>query len=275
MSKIILVTGASSGIGRACAEHLASRGLHVLAGVRRDEDAQAVRAEHVEPLLLDVTDPDGPARALAAARAAGGLYGLVNNAGITVQGPVELVPPGDWRRQFEVNVVGAVAMIQALLPLLRASRGRVVNMSSIGGRMALPFLGPYNASKFALEGLSDSLRMELSPQAVHVAVVEPGSIATAIWEKGERAAQDQINGMEPEARHLYGQRIDGMIRVTRQTAARAAPPSKVARAVEHALTARRPRTRYVVGADARGQAALRALLPDRALDALVGRLTRG
>lgn len=275
MSGTVLVTGASSGIGRACAEHLASKGLHVLAGVRRDEDGQALRAERVEPLLLDVTDPEAPGRALAAARAAGGLYGLVNNAGITVQGPVELVPAEDWRRQFEVNVVGAVAMTQALLPLLRESRGRVVNMSSIGGRMALPFLGPYNASKFALEGLSDSLRMELRPQGVHVALVEPGSIATEIWEKGERAAQEQIDGMDPEARRLYGPRIDGMMRVSRQTAARAAAPSKVARAVEHALTARRPRTRYLVGADARGQAALRALLPDRALDALVARLTRG
>ncbi len=271
----VLVTGCSSGIGRACAEHLASLGFHVLAGVRREADGDAVRGERVEPVILDVAAPDATETARAAAErgsAARGLAGLVNNAGVTVQGPVEFVTLDEWRRQLEVNLLGQIAMIQATLPLLRAARGRIVNMSSIGGRLATPFLGPYNASKFALEGMSDALREEVRPHGVGVALVEPGSVATPIWEKGQAAGREQMDAASPEQRRLYGERLEAMVRLAGKTAERGVPPSAVAEAVAHALTARRPRPRYVVGRDAKLQLSLRAAIGARGYDRLAGRI---
>ncbi|HEX2088256.1 MAG TPA: SDR family oxidoreductase [Solirubrobacteraceae bacterium] len=268
--RTVLVTGTSSGIGRATAQRLAAEGFHVLAGVRRLEDAPA----GVEPLALDVTDP----AAIEAARARAsetGLFGLVNNAGTTVQGPLEFVPLDDLRRQLEVNLVAPLALTQALLPLPRASGGRVVMISSVGGRTAVPFIGPYHASKWGLEGLSESLRQEVEPLGVRVAIVEPGSADTEIWRKGQEKADDLLAALPPEGRELYGERLEATRALARKTAERAFPPEKVAKAVVRALTARRPRPRYLVGADARMQVALRAALPARAFDATVRRLARG
>ena len=266
----VLVTGTSSGIGRATAERLAGEGFEVLAGVRREGDAP----EGVEPLVLDVTDPEAIARARS--RVAGaGLAGLVNNAGISVQGPLEFVPLEDFRRQLEVNLVGPLALTQALLPALRAGQGRVVLVSSVGGRTALPFLGPYHASKWALEGLGDSLRQEVEPLGVRVAIIEPGSADTEIWRKGQETADDLIAALPAEGRELYGERLQKMLALAQKTADRAFPPAKVADAILHALTSRRPRPRYLVGADARGQVALRTLLPTRVQDAAIRRLSGG
>ena len=276
--RFVVVTGASSGIGRACAMRLARSGIRVFAGVRRRADGDSLRAEApdgVEPLLLDVTD----AGSLAAAREVvsdathGRLLGLVNNAGIAVGGPVETVPLDDLRRQFEVNVIGQVAVTQAFLPMLRAARGRVAFMSSIGGRVAVAFVAPYDASKHAIEAIGDALRQELKPLGVHVALIEPGSVATPIWHKGLAEIERARSSLTPETLRLYGHAVDRFEAIARHFAEHGADVQPVAEAVEHALTARRPRTRYVVGNAARVQAAVRRLAPDRVMDRVLARAT--
>jgi NAD(P)-dependent dehydrogenase (short-subunit alcohol dehydrogenase family) len=272
MARLALVTGASTGIGRACATHLTGLGFHVLAGVRRDADAQALAALGAEPLKLDVTHQ--PDIAAATERAGGELAALVNNAGIAITGPVESVPIDEWRRQLEVNLLGQVAVTRALLPAILHARGRIVNISSIGGRVAGPLFGPYSASKFGLEAMTDALRREIAPHGVKVVSVEPGGIATPIWEKGLNRASEAMGDMTDDARRRYA----GVIAAIRQEAERLSreglPPSAVAEVVGRALTTPRPRTRYVVGREARVQATLARILPDRAFDAVVARSLR-
>ena len=246
-----LVTGASSGIGEACARRLAGAGWRVLAGVRRAGSAPL----GTEEVLLDVTEP--------VAVEVDRLDGLVNNAGIAVAGPLEFLPLDELRRQLEVNVVGQLRVTQAVLPALRRARGRVVNVGSISGRSALPFLGAYAMSKFALEALTDSLRVELEPWGIRVVVVEPGTIRTPIWTR-ERPDPP------PEAAPLYGERIEAFRRAAVSRGAQGAPPDAVAAVVEHALTAERPRARYLVGRDARLRAGLERL-PVRLRDRLLVR----
>jgi NAD(P)-dependent dehydrogenase (short-subunit alcohol dehydrogenase family) len=276
----VVVTGASTGIGRATALHLGELGFEVFGGVRREPDGERLAADGagaVTPLILDVTDAaaiDGAARLVTDAVGDGGLRGLVNNAGIAEPAPLEIMPIDALRRQLEVNVVGQVAVTQAFLPLIRSARGRVVNISSVGGRVASPALGAYAASKFAIEALSDSLRMELHQWGIHVSVIEPGSFGTEIWRRGGEAADSTIERIPGEKRMLYADLISAVRRLARRTEQRGRPPDAVARAIAHALTASRPRTRYVVGTDARIQMALARLLPDRAYDALVRRMLR-
>jgi NAD(P)-dependent dehydrogenase (short-subunit alcohol dehydrogenase family) len=271
----VVITGASSGIGEACALHLDRVGFEVFAGVRRELDAAALGAKASAPLrtlLIDVTDGASIASAAdAVLETVGdrGLAGLVNNAGVVVPGPLEFLDLAELRRQLEVTVSGQIAVTQAFLGALRRARGRVVNIGSIGGRVAVPFLGPYNASKFALEALTDSLRLELHASGIEVSIVEPGSVATAIWEKGDASADTVVGALSAPARDLYGEAIAAFRATSDAFAARAIPPIRVARAVEHALTARRPKTRYVVGRDARGQALAKWLLSDRMLDRLM------
>jgi NAD(P)-dependent dehydrogenase (short-subunit alcohol dehydrogenase family) len=273
----VVVTGASSGIGAACALRLAELGYHVFAGARKETAAEEVERRApgaVEPLRLDVTSAPTiaeAARRVAAAVGPAGLAGLVNNAGIVAAGPLEFVPLDEVRQQFEVNVVGALAVTQAFLPLLRAARGRIVNVSSVSGRIASPFLGPYSASKFALEALSDSLRVELRPWGIRVSLVEPGAVDTPLWEKSLARADEIEKQFPPEARALYGEGLTAMRKLAREAAQSAMPAAVVAAAVAHALTARRPRTRYLLGTDARLAVLLRKLLPDRAWDALIAR----
>jgi NAD(P)-dependent dehydrogenase (short-subunit alcohol dehydrogenase family) len=274
----VVITGASTGIGRACALDLDSRGFKVFAGVRRDEDAERLRTERpsIEPLRIDVTDADSIAAArdrVAEAVGGAGLAGLVNNAGIAVPGPLEHLPMDELRRQLEVNLVGQVAVTQAFIPLLRTARGRIVNIGSIGGRVALPMLGPYAASKHAIEGFSDSLRRELRPWGIEVSVVRPGPIATEIWERGSTTAEELLERM-PEAAVHYGPAIDRARASAAQRAKEAVPPSTVADVVAHALTAGKPRTRYLVGRQAKVMAALSAVLPDRWFDGLLDRALR-
>jgi len=275
----VVVTGASTGIGAAAATRLAAIGFDVYAGVRSDADAERLLADGLRPLRIDVTD--GASIAAAAERVrddvgGAGLAGLVNNAGIAVSGPVEFVPIDAWRRQLEVNLIGQVAAIQSFLPQLRdGGGGRIVNVSSIGGRIALPLAGPYAASKFALEAVSDSLRRELRGQGVEVSVIEPGAVKTPIWEKGLAAADELEAGMPPDADALYGHLVRGLRReVDRIVADTGIDPAEVSDAIVHALTARKPRTRYLVGREAKLRWAAAKRLPDRAFDALVARALR-
>lgn len=260
----MLITGTSSGIGAACATRLAAAGWDVYAGVRRPGDAPAGTAE----VILDVTDSDAVERLRDPHSAPWGssLQGLVNNAGVALAAPLEELPLAELRRQLEVNLIGHVAVTQALLPALRAARGRVVIVGSIAGRSALPFLGAYAISKFALEAMADSLRVELLPDGIEVSLVEPGSIATRIWTKPQPLA-GQLS-------ERYRSRVDRFRAVAAARSAKAAPAERVARVVEHALTASRPRTRYIVGRDARIRAVIERL-PDRVRDRLYARALLG
>jgi NAD(P)-dependent dehydrogenase (short-subunit alcohol dehydrogenase family) len=272
----VLVTGASTGIGRAIALRLDGAGMRVFAGVRREQDAAALRSERpgITPLLLDVTDVSALQAAVRAVEAEvddAGLAGLVNNAGISGGAPVEFMPLDEMRRILEVNVMGVVATTQAFMPLVRRARGRIVCIGSIGGRFAVPFLSAYSMSKSAVSALCDTLRGELRPWGIQVSLVEPGSIKTPIWDKGLNELDEKMGLWPAAAMELYGDVIPRMRRVTEQTASRAIPPDRVARVVEHALTASRPRTRYVVGSDAHVQAMIRRM-PDRMRDAMVARM---
>jgi NAD(P)-dependent dehydrogenase (short-subunit alcohol dehydrogenase family) len=274
----VLVTGASSGIGRATAAYLAGAGWTVFAGVRDPAVGEVLSrsanpAGSIEPVVLDVTDETSIASSkekVAERVGADGLRGLVNNAGIAVGGVLEFVQLDDLRRQLEVNVVGQVAVTQSMLPLLRTGRGRIVLISSDNGRWAPPYMAPYAASKFALEALGDALRLELRRSGVSVSIVEPGSIRTSIWDKG-LGELDELE-LPEESAALYGDVAGVLRKALEQGKQDSIPPERVAKTIHHALTARRPRTRYRVGRDARAMIALRALLPDRAFDAAVHRV---
>jgi NAD(P)-dependent dehydrogenase (short-subunit alcohol dehydrogenase family) len=271
---LVVVTGASTGIGAATAAALGARGLHVLAGVRRDADADAIRAANVEPVLLDITDATQVA-ALAARVAedpAGRpLRALVNNAGIAINAPVEALPLAEWRRQFEVNLFGHVAMTQALLPALIAARGTVVNISSVGGRVALPTYGAYAGSKFALEAVSDALRRELAGTGVQVAIVEPGGVTTEMAGRGIATSRGIVDGMPAEQRRRYDRLMRAIMAQAEAFTAHGVPAADAGRIVADVATARRPRVRTTIGRDAAVITRLVRLLPDRALDRVLAR----
>jgi NAD(P)-dependent dehydrogenase (short-subunit alcohol dehydrogenase family) len=267
--EIVIITGASTGIGAATARELAGRGFHVLAGVRRDRDADAIRGPGIEPLMIDITKADH-IRALAL-RIEGDPQGrpvraLVNNAAMPVNAPVEAFTIDAWRRLFEVNLFGHVAVTQALLPALIQSRGRVVNISSVGGRIAMATYGPYAGTKFALEAVSDALRRELGPFGVQVVVVEPGAVRTEMAGRTIAAAHELVSTMTPEQNQRYGGLVHA---ITAQTAAATElglPADAAAKVIAKAVTAQKPRTRYTVGRDAALLALLARVLPDRMLD---------
>ena len=274
----VLVTGATTGIGEATALHLDELGFRVFAGVRQPMAGASLRSrssERLTPVLLDVTDPAGieaAAKTVATEVGDAGLTGLVNNAGVSVTGPLEFVDLDELRNQLEVNVVGQIAVLQAFMPAIRQGRGRVVNVGSMGGYNAAPFVGPYSASKFALEALTDSLRRELRAWGIEVSIIEPGSIETAIWGKGWSYADDHKAKASERELELYGDAFDTMTDYMKNVSERAIPARKVAEAVHHALTASRPKTRYRVGVDARVARWITRLLPDRAQDALLARM---
>jgi NAD(P)-dependent dehydrogenase (short-subunit alcohol dehydrogenase family) len=274
-SGTVLVTGASTGIGEATVLHLKALGFDAIGAVRKDEDAERLEGQGVRTLRIDVTD----AGQIAAARDELGdiaLAGLVNNAGIAVAAPLEFLPIDRLRQQLEINLIGQVAVTQAFLPALRRARGRIVNVSSIGGRVALPLAGAYNASKFGLEGVSDAFRRELGPQGVDVIVIEPGGVKTPIWKKGGELADEMLADAPPEAERLYGRMIEAVRartqRIERETGSE---PSAVAEVIGQALTSNRPRARYVVGSDAKLRARMSKVLPDRVMDRMIGRSLRG
>lgn len=268
----VLITGAGRGIGEAIALRLAGAGWTVLAGVRNDSsgDRLTVQDDRVAPVLLDITN-EAHVAALPD-RLPDRLDALVNNAGTGVLGPVEAVSIPEFRRQFEVNLFGQVAVTQAVLPRIRAASGRIVFVSSTGGRAPVPMEGAYCASKFALEGLADVLRVELRPWHIDVSVVEPGPTDTGPWREIESMLDAMEQGMSTTHRELYAQHISGMRKLVRTLQTRTAPPDVVARVVEQALTARRPRARYVAGAQAKAMVTMNAVLPTRLNDAIGARL---
>jgi NAD(P)-dependent dehydrogenase (short-subunit alcohol dehydrogenase family) len=270
----VLVTGASRGIGKAIAEHVASQGWDVIAGVRTQQDADAVVALHpqrISSVILDVTDADH----LAALRNAlpDRLDAVVNNAGVVVAGPMEAVTPDEWRKQLEINVIGQLAVTRAVLPRLRESRGRIVFISSVNGKLSMPLIGAYAASKFALEAAADALRMELRPWRIPVVIVEPAQTDTDMWRTADTMVTEAEAGLTPEMRALYAKHIAGMKKMVPVSQRIAVPAEKVSAVVEKALTARRPRARYIVGLAPKLQTALLTNLPTRVSDVILRRVS--
>jgi len=272
--RAFLVTGASSGIGRATALLLDRSGFQVFAGVRRSEHGESLRreaSERLTPILLDVTDPrsiEAAARAVTDLLGGRPLEGLVNNAGIDIAGPLETSSVADVRSQFEVNVIGLLSVTQAFLPLLRQSRGRIVNIGSVLGRLAIPFMGAYSASKFALEGLTDAFRIELLPWGIHVSLIEPGPVATPLWSKTHLLA-GMKEGRVDDAGQLYAVANAAANAAFTKFGQTGISPDKVAAKVSESLTARNPKPRYLVGRDAKALSLLAALVPDRIRDSML------
>jgi NAD(P)-dependent dehydrogenase (short-subunit alcohol dehydrogenase family) len=271
----IVVTGASTGIGRACALSLDAMGFRVFAGVRKSEDGESLgkaSSSRLTPIFIDVTDEQSIATAAAeVARAVGdaGLAGLVNNAGVAIPGPLEYLSLEELRRQLEINLVGQLAVIQAFLQLLRKGRGRIVNVSSLAGKLTTPFNGAYSAAKHGLEAFSDALRMELAPWSIRVCVVEPGTIPTAMSRKLLRDEDAVLSNLPAEGRERYGLAFETYARTLAAHAQDGSPSKVVSRAVVHAITAPNPRTRYPAGVPAGRMLALYRLLPDRLLDRVI------
>jgi len=270
-----MITGTSTGIGEATALHLAKLGYRVLAGVRKEGDGERLvdqAGSGLVPVLIDVTEPatiDEAVRTVTDTVGEDGLVGLVNNAGVAIGGPLEYLAVEQWRHQFEVNVLGPVAVTRAFLPLIRQGGGRIIFIGSIGGRVAAPFVGPYSASKFAVEAIAESLRQELQPWHIPVVVIEPGAIKTPIWEKGLSQADEIEAALPEEARQRYGPAVKELRAVLQMQDRMAIPPGRVASAVADALSAKTPKTRRLVGRDALAAALLARFLPDRARDAVI------
>ena len=270
--QLAVVTGASTGIGAATARELARQGFHVLAGVRRDRDADAIRGPGLEPLIIDITNPQ-QIQTLAA-RVRGDSQGrairaLINNAGVQANVPIEAFAMEEWRRLFEVNLFGHVAVTQALLPELIRSKGRVINISSVGGKVAMGAYGPYAATKFALEAVSDSLRRELATVGVGVVVVEPGAVRTEMLDRAIATADELMSAMTPEQNQRYGRLVHAVNAQAMSSTKAGLPAEAAAKVIAKAVTARRPRTRYTVGRDAALITRLARFLPDRTLDRVI------
>jgi NAD(P)-dependent dehydrogenase (short-subunit alcohol dehydrogenase family) len=269
----VLVTGAARGIGLSIATHLATQGWDVIAGVRTAEDARDVAAgsPRIRAVILDVTN-DAQIADLSDSLGPS-LDGLVNNAGIAVSGPMETVTSEEWRKQLEVNVIGQLAVTRAVQPTLRESRGRVVFISSVNGQLAMPMLGAYCASKFALEAAATAMRMELQPWRIPVVIVEPAQTDTDMWRTADTAVTESEAAMTPEHRDLYARHISGMKKLIPTSQRIAVAPEKVSAVVERALVTRRPRARYVVGAGPRLQAAFVTNLPAAVRDRVLRKVS--
>ncbi len=271
----VVITGTSTGIGAACAVLVADAGYSVFAGVRRTADADAVTRQtsgEVTPMVIDITEADSIATAVETVGGIvgdRGIAGLVNNAGIVRPGPLEFQPMADLRRQLEVNLFGQIAMTQAFLPLIRTGNGRLVNVGSIGGRLVLPLHGAYSASKFAMEAVTDAFRLELREWGIHVSLVDPGGSASAIFGKTLAAIDDVERDLHARGIHDYEADIISIRALIKKTADEALPPDHVAKKVVSALTAKKPKTRYLAGKDARKIAVIAKTLPDRVKDLAV------
>ena len=270
--ELVVVSGASTGMGAATARELARQGFQVLAGVRRPTDADAIRDSNIEPVILDITVPDdidALVRRVSDDPGRRQLRAVVNNAGIAVNAPVETLPLDQWRRQFEVNLFGHIALTQALLPFLHNSHGRIVNISSVGGRIAMGTYGAYAGAKFALEAVSDSLRRELFPHGVQVVVVEPGGVTTEMAGHGIQRARAYIEQMTPIQRQRYGGLMEAVINQSAAFTKAGVSADKAALVIVEAVTAQKPRTRYTIGRDAALLIRLARILPDRTLDRVI------
>lgn len=269
MKPSVLITGASTGIGAACTHYLAQRGFHVIAGVRRTEDGELLRqtSPDISPIMLDVTRADHITTATQAIQnivGENGLAALINNAGIATAGPLEFLPLDELRYQLEVNTIGLIAITQAMLPFIRQAKGHIINMSSFGGNISSPFLGPYHASKFALEALSDALRMELRPWGIHVSVIKPAAVSTPIWNK----AIDDSSRFSAKVHDYYGYAFDALTRNAQEANRVGVEASAVAALVHRALTVPKPKTRYLIGFNRLAYVVLQ-ILPDRWRDHLI------
>jgi NAD(P)-dependent dehydrogenase (short-subunit alcohol dehydrogenase family) len=270
----VLVTGAARGIGKSIVEHLAERGWDVIASVRSEEDATAVtklNPQRISSVILDVTDA-GHIDALQDSLPER-LDAIVNNAGIVVSGPMETVSTDEWRKQLDINVIGQLAVTRAVLPRLRKSRGRIVFISSVNGKLSMPLIGAYSASKFALEAAADALRMELRPWHIPVVIVEPAQTDTDIWSTADTMVTETEAALSSEHRQLYGKHIAGMRKLIPMSQKMAVPAAKVSAVVEEVLTARRPRARYVVGVGPKLQVALMTNVPTWVRDRLLRRVS--
>lgn len=269
------VTGSSSGIGEAAALHLDRLGHRVFAGVRRDEDGEALERKatgQLVPVICDVTDDASVTAAIE--RIGGevgetGLDGLVNNAGVARAGPLEHLPMDEWREQFDINVFGQIAVTKAAMPLLRTATGRICFVGSVSGRIGAPLMGPYCGSKFAIEGIAQSLRAELRPWGIAVSVVEPGPVKTPVWAKSRVYADELEARLGPEAAARYREQIDGARKAIETSERMSVSTDKTSAAIEHALLADRPRHRYLVGPPAKVAGVITRVLPDRVLDRLL------
>jgi NAD(P)-dependent dehydrogenase (short-subunit alcohol dehydrogenase family) len=276
-SGAVVVTGASTGIGRATALLLDERGYRVFAGVRKEADADELRrrgSDRLSPVMLDVTNSDqieSVREKVAASVGTGGLAAIVNNAGVGGGGPIEFMPLDELRSTLEVNLIGQVAVTQPFIPLIRKAKGTIVFIASIGGRVASPFMSPYNTSKFGIEALGESLRHELRPWEIDVVVVEPGSIDTEIWAKGNEQIRERVEELPEDARRLYGRQLTRFAEAVNETASRGIPPEKVAEVIHTAIASDKPRHRYLVGTDAKIAARLKGALPDRTFSKLAAR----
>ena len=268
------MTGASTGIGAATARELSGRGFHVLAGVRRDSDADALRSERIEPQILDITEQADIAtisERVARDPEHRSLRALINNAGIAVNAPVEVLPMTEWHRQFDVNLFGHIAMTQALLPALLESSGTVVNITSVGGKVAMATYGAYAGAKFALEAVSDSLRREVVDFGVKVVIIEPGAVSTEMASRGVATADRLAAEMTPDQHQRYDPLINAITTQARTFATDGVPAANAARIIADAITNPHPRTRYTIGRDAAIITRLARLAPDRLLDRLLRR----
>ncbi|MEL6149406.1 MAG: SDR family oxidoreductase [Chloroflexota bacterium] len=267
----VLVTGASKGIGKAIALYLDQQGYHVMAGVRKEDDADMLRAEgsdRLKPIMIDVTKPEMIAAAAETVRETvgdDGLYGLVNNAGIAVASPMEFIPMEDFRWQMEVNLFGQVAVIQAMMPYIRMATGRIINITSIAGKFAVPHNGAYSASKFALEAVTDAMRSELAHWGIKSVSILPGAIKTEIFQSGRDIADDILEKLPSQAIEYYEKPMQASRDMFAQMESNAIPPVKVAEVVLTALTATNPRPRYIIGQDARLIYHVLRFLPDSVL----------
>lgn len=276
----ILITGASTGIGRAVAVDLAARGYRVFGSVRKPADAEALCAATpegavpIEALLFDVTDSEaiqaGAAR-LEELLAGEGLHALVNNAGVAIAAPLEYIPIEDFQLQMDINVTGVLRCTQAFLPALRRARGRIINISSVAGRLAFPLAAPYHASKHALEGFSDVLRLEMQRHGIEVVVIQPGAIKTEIWDTAAHKSAQIRKNLSPEALEDYGRLIDQVGKAAANAGATGDEVEVCADVVRKAIEAKRPRTRYIVGRDAKIGMFLRRIFSDRLMDRIVGK----
>ena len=274
-SELFIVTGASTGMGAATARELAANGHHVLAGVRREEDGRAFESSRIRPVILDITRPEQIADLVDLVENDGRpLRAVINNAGIAVNAPVEVLPLAEWRRQFDVNFFGHIAVTQALLPSLLRSRGRVVMMSSLGGRLAQPTYGAYSGSKFALEAVSDSLRRELAPDGVQVVIVEPGAVRTEMVGRGGITAKKLASGMTAQQERRYGGLMHAIIAQSEGFLRDGVDAAEAAKTIVRAATASRPKTRYTIGRDAALLTRLARILPDRTLDRVLAAALR-
>lgn len=279
-SPAVVITGASTGIGEATALELDRRGYLVFAGVRSAEAAQRLQAQSMGkliPLILDVTNAEQIAAAADKVREntrENGLAGLVNNAGIAISSPLEIIPLSDFRKQLEVNVIGQLAVIQAFIPLLRMKAGRIVNITSINGALAPPYLGPYSASKFAFEAISDALRLELRHWGIKVSVIAPGAIRTPIWDKSTATAEKLSDKVSPEGLKLYENDMNIWRKVVLDIAQKADPVEKVVEQILHALTSPRPKARYYLRFSQRYVCRGLKILPESLRDWFVRRAMR-